>query len=428
MKRLLVLFLVIACNRPANAQLYFPPNGSSTWATTDPATLGWCQDSIDVLYDYLDQSHSKAFLLLKDGRIVLEKYFGTFTVDSLHVWNSAGKTLTSMAVGIAQQQGFLNISDTTSHYIGTGWTNMTPAQEEKITIRHQLTMTTGLADTGDVYCTDPACLNYMADPGMRWAYHNGPYTLLDSVIQYATGQAINQWVTQRIKLPIGMTGIYVPIGYNNIFISTARSMARFGLLLQGEGTWNGTPVLNDPVYFHDMTTSSQALNPSYGYLTWLNGQSSYMIPSVQFSFPGSPMPNAPADVFAAIGKDGQLINVSPSTGFLLIRMGENDDNSLVSTQYNDTIWQYVNRLSCAAAISENSLAAIELYPNPGTGTTVTLSGLLQSDQVAVTTISGQPIRLSFTDNQLDVRSLHAGIYLVTINRSGQQRTLRLLVN
>jgi hypothetical protein len=187
-------------------------------------------------------------------------------------------------------------------------------------------------------------------------------------------------------------------------------------------------VLNDPVYFHDMTTSSQTMNPSYGYLTWLNGQSSYMVPSLQFSFPGSPMPNAPADIFAAIGKDGQLINVSPSTGLLLIRMGGNDDNSMVSTQYNDTIWQYVNRLSCPAAISENSLAAIRLSPNPVAGQPVTVSGLAQNDHITVSTISGQQLAVPFANSQLDTRSLNAGIYLVTINRSGLQQTLRLLVN
>jgi len=429
MKRLLMFSLLTTGLSSVNvtAQVYFPPNSGNTWATTDPASLGWCQDSIDVLYDYLEQTHSKAFILLKDGRIVLEKYFGTFTADSLWRWNSAGKTLTSMAVGIAQEEGYLSISDTTADYLGVGWTNMSPLQEEKITIRHQLTMTSGLADTGDVYCTDPACLNYIADPGTRWAYHNGPYTLLDSVISVATGVTLNQWVTQKIRNPIGMTGFFIPIGYNNIFFSNARSMARFGLLLYNQGIWNGTPVLDDPVYFHDMTHSSQALNPSYGYLTWLNGQSSYMVPGLQFSFPGSPMPNAPADIYAAIGKDGQLINCSPSTGFVLIRMGQNDDNSLVSTQYNDTIWQYVQRLSCPAALSDNSLGSIRLYPNPAQQT-VAISGLHTGDELLLTTISGASLPVRFADSQLDISHLQSGIYLVTINSFGQQKTIRLQVN
>jgi CubicO group peptidase (beta-lactamase class C family) len=90
--------------------------------------------------------------------------------------------------GIAQQEGHLSISDTTSNYLGQGWTICTPQQEEKITIRHQLTMTSGLKDdVPDHYCTLDTCLIYQADAGARWAYHNGPYTLLDSVIEVATG-------------------------------------------------------------------------------------------------------------------------------------------------------------------------------------------------------------------------------------------------
>lgn len=428
MKRFVLLLFLLGIFSTSKAQLYFPPIVGTTWETTDPATLGWCQDSIDVLYDYLDQTNSKAFIVLKDGRIVLEKYFGTFTVDSFWVWNSAGKTLTALAVGIAQEEGFLNISDTTSDYLGTGWTNMTLAQEEKVTIRHQLTMTTGIDDTQDFYCTDPICLNYLTDPTLHWAYYNAPYTLLDGVIANATGVTLNQWITQKIKTPTGMTGAYFPIDYNNIFISTPRSMARFGLLLHNEGIWNGTPVLNDPQYFQEMTTSSQSLNPSYGYLTWLNGQSSYMVPGVQFSFAGSPMPNAPADVIAALGKDAQIINSSASTGLVVIRMGNADGNSLVSTQYNDTIWQYINRLSCTNALEDVDFNAIQLYPNPLVAQTLTIEGIRENDQILFHSIDGQFIATQLENGQLTLPNLASGIYLITINRSGQEKTFRLQVN
>lgn len=428
MKQLFFL-LVVACSfQPAKAQLYYPPLVGSTWETTDPATLGWCQDSINSLYDYLEQTNSKAFIVLKNGKIVLERYFGTFTADSLHLWNSAGKTLTGFAVGIAQKEGYLSISDTTSDYLGTGWTNMTASQEEKITIRHQLTMTTGLADTGDIFCTDPACLNYMADPGTRWAYHNGPYTLLDGVIEDATGLTLNQWVTQKIKTPTGMTGLFVPIAYNNIFISNARSMARFGLLMHSEGIWNGNAVLDDPAYFQEMTTSSQAINPSYGYLTWLNGQSSFMLPQSQFSFPGSPLSQAPADTYSALGKNGQIINIAPSEGLVIVRMGEADGVSLVPVQYNDSIWARINRLACVASVSESELASITVSPNPVSGNFVQLEGLTEDDRVTLTTLNGKPLTSTISNKQLELPQLASGVYLISINRLGEQKTIRLLVN
>ena len=428
MKQLLFLIIFVCSFQTAKAQLYYPPLVGSTWETTDPATLGWCQDSINSLYNFLEQTNSKAFIVLKNGKIVLEKYFGTFTVDSLWLWNSAGKTLTGFAVGIAQEEGYLSINDTTSDYLGVGWTNLTPTQEEKITIRHQLTMTSGLADTGDIFCTDPACLNYLADPGTRWAYHNGPYTLLDGVIENATGLTLNQWVAQKIKVPTGMTGLFVPIDYNNIFVSNARSMARFGLLMQSQGIWNGNPVLNDPTYFQQMTTSSQAINPSYGYLTWLNGQSSFMLPQSQFSFPGSPLSQAPADLYSALGKNGQVINISPSEGLVVVRMGEADGVSLVPVIYNDSIWARINRLSCVSSVPESSLSRISLSPNPVSGNMVQLNGLAQDDSVTLTTLNGKSLEVTINDQKLQLPQLASGIYLITINRFGEQKTIRLLVN
>jgi CubicO group peptidase (beta-lactamase class C family) len=62
------------------------------------------------------------------------------------------------------------------------------------------------------------------------------------------------------------------VGFNNIYFSTARSMARFGLLNLNKGIWDTVPILNDTNYFTEMTTTSQDMNRSYGYLWWLNGK------------------------------------------------------------------------------------------------------------------------------------------------------------
>jgi len=185
-------------------------------------------------------------MLLKDGKIVLEEYFEDHTSDSPWYWASAGKTLTAFLVGLAQQEGVLSIQDKSSDYLDEGWTDCSPEKEKLITIYHQLTMNTGLDDgVPDVDCTLDSCLIYLTDAGNRWAYHNGPYTALDGVIEASTGMALNQYMNQKIESITGMTGAYFPIGYNNVFFSTARSMARFGLLILNEGNWNGTPILSD---------------------------------------------------------------------------------------------------------------------------------------------------------------------------------------
>ena len=362
----LLLLSVGSCSTASAQSIYYPPN-VGTWDTLSPASLGWCTDSIAPLLDFLDQSNTKAFLVLKDGRIVIEEYFGTFTQDSLWYWASAGKSVTAFLVGKAQEEGFLSINDSTSKYLGQGWTTTTPAQEGQITVRDQLSMTTGLDDgVPDVDCTDPACLQYLTDPGLRWAYHNAPYTLLDDVIANATGQSLNAYLFNKLSLPIGMYGTYLPVGYNNVLFSKPRAMARFGLMMMANGTWNGVPVLNDPAYFNAMTTPSQALNESYGYLWWLNGQPSYMLPGLQWVIPGMLMPNAPADAFNAMGKNGQVINVSPSTGLVVVRMGDLPGGIFVPNLYNDEIWQHLNHVICSTvAVKEQApVPGITIVPNP----------------------------------------------------------------
>ncbi len=64
-----------------------------------------------------------------------------------------------------------------------------------------------------------------------------------------------------------------------------------------------------------MTTASQDLNRSYGYLGWLNSKNSIVYPGVTFSIPVSLVPSAPADLFAAMGKNGQFIEVIPSSSW-----------------------------------------------------------------------------------------------------------------
>jgi CubicO group peptidase (beta-lactamase class C family) len=247
-------------------------------------------------------------------------------------------------VGIANSQGKINFDAKTSDYLGVGWTSLTLTQESKITVRHQLTMTTGLDDgVANKDCTDKACLIYKADPGTRWAYHNAPYTLLDGVITNATSKTLNAYLSEQLLTKIGMDGSYLKIDLNNVFFSTPRSMARFGLLLLNKGKWDQTQLIPED-YLTLMTTTSQNINLSYGYLTWLNGKASSMAPGSQVVFPAEITPNAPDDMFAAMGKNGQLINVVPSKKLVIIRMGDVPDASLVPLTFQNEIWAKLNSI------------------------------------------------------------------------------------
>lgn len=421
MRNFIILISAIFILQPLNAQsLYFPPLTGSTWDTISPKTLGYCQTNIDRLYDFLEANNTRAFIILKNGKIVLEKYFGTHTQLTPWQWASAGKTITSFMVGMAQQEGFLSLDDTTSTYLGKGWTDCTPKQEEKITIKHQLSMNSGLDDKVlDHFCTIDTCLIYKADAGDRWAYHNGPYTLLDRVIEKATGQTLNNYTTQKLKTPIGMTGSFIPVGYNNVYFSTARSMARFGLLMLNKGKWGENQIMADSIYFKQMVSPSQSLNKSYGYLWWLNGKQSYMLPTSQTVFPGYLNPNAPADMFVAMGKDGQFLNVIPGQQMVMVRMGEAPDNLPVPFLLNDNIWKYVNELQCATTAVEkpiNNESMVQIFPNPSSDIIV-IKSEKSIETVEILNIQGQKLKaavFSTKEVSMPVGEMQKSIYILQV--------------
>lgn len=307
---------------------YFPPNESQLWENINYQSLGWNGTALAELLSWLPTQDTRAFMILKDGKIVIEEYWGgkltgvgKMDQNSYWYWASAGKTLTATLVGIAENQKLLKTNDRTQKYLGEGWSSLPNNQERDIRLIHQLTMTTGLDDrVPNMDETVPSSLKYLAEPGKRWAYHNAPYTLLEQVVQTASGKSYQNYFEENLGSKIGMKGFWQKTGFNNVFYSDARSFSKFGLLLLAEGNWDGNQIWSGD-YFDELSISSQNLNRSYGYLTWLNGQSSYMIPQSQTIFPGMLVPNAPADMYQAMGKNGQFLMVVPSEGLVIVRMG-----------------------------------------------------------------------------------------------------------
>ena len=424
MKRKLIIFLISLGFLSVYSQtMYYPPISlQATWETTSPTSLGWSISKIDTLYNFLEKENTKAFIVLKDGKIVLEKYFGTFTADSIWYWASAGKTITSFLIGVAQQEGNLSINDPTNKYLGAGWTSCTVAQENAITIRHQLTMTSGLDDgVADNHCTSPTCLKYLAGSGTRWAYHNAPYTLLENVLENATSTNINLYTQSKLKTKTGMTGIWAMIDYDNVYFSTARSMARYGLLAQKNFIWKTDTLLHDADYVRAMTNTSQELNKTYGYLWWLNGKQSYMLPTLQYAFQGSYAPEAPADMFAGLGKNGQIVSVSPSHGLVVVRMGNQPGSTAadITPQFCNQIWEKLNDVIInTTAINEVVTKANEtkIYPNP-TADSMTLEFDETCERLVVFDMLAKPVKIFLSPKSplnIEVGSLPKGVYLVQL--------------
>lgn len=340
--KVFLLFLLLTAH--LSADYYFPPIESDDWETISVEQLGWDIGAKEDLIDSLKKWNSKAFIVLKDGKIVIEEYMNDFKQDSLWYWASAGKSLTAFLIGLAQEQNHLNINAPTSSYIGTGWTSLAQEKEDLITVRHQLTMTTGLDYNGDLDCTDPECLSYLSNAGSIWYYHNAPYTLLHPVLESATGQKINIFLYNNISKTTGIDGAFFKTGYNSVFFSKARAMARFGSLMLNRGMWAQTQVMEDLDYYHAMINSSQDLNKSYGYLWWLNGKSECMIPGSDQVFNSNIFQGVPSDAYAALGKNGQILLIVPSMDLVLIRMGESNDKALVSITLVNDIWRQMAKI------------------------------------------------------------------------------------
>ncbi len=91
-----------------------------------------------------------------------------------------------------------------------------------------------------------------------------------------------------------------------------------------------------------MVNTSQDLNPSYGNLLWLNGKSSIIYPGLAISLNLELAPDAPDDLIAAAGKNGQIIDVIPSQNLIVVRMGEAPDGASVPIVFHNEMWQKIN--------------------------------------------------------------------------------------
>jgi CubicO group peptidase (beta-lactamase class C family) len=131
---------------------------------------------------------------------------------------------------------------------------------------------------------------------------------------------------------------------------TARDMGRFGLLILADGEWNGQQIMKDKSYFHAMIDTSQELNPSYGYLWWLNGKASKVSVGRQSSVKNGPLiPTAPLDLICANGKGSQHIYIVPSQNLVVVRLGDAPETAKQGVQaesaggssasFNTQLWE-----------------------------------------------------------------------------------------
>ncbi|HNN31700.1 MAG TPA: serine hydrolase [Chitinophagaceae bacterium] len=337
---LLPFVFLLSCKKQTDTStntLYFPPYSGTQWDTMSITEAGFNASKLQPLKDYLAITNTKSFMIVKNGKIVVEEYYNSHTSSSTWQWNSAGKTLVATITGIAQQDGFLNINNKVSDYLGNGWTSENLLKENLIKIKHLLTMTSGLNDANQLVIKSN--LTYLADAGTRWSYHNVFQKLID-VVASATSQNFENYFNNKLRDKIGMDGFWNFGTIFKIYHSNTRSMARFGLLTLNKGKWNNEQIINEN-FLLESTTPSQSINPSYGYFWWLNGKSSYMLPNAQTVYNSTLVPNAPIDMIAAMGAEDQRLYIIPSKNIVVVRMGDASDPSnptFALSGFDNTFW------------------------------------------------------------------------------------------
>ncbi|MBE2281370.1 MAG: T9SS type A sorting domain-containing protein [Ignavibacteriaceae bacterium] len=226
-----------------------------------------------------------------------------------------------------------------------------------------------------------------------------------------------------------MTGLFIQQDYNNVLFSNMRSFARFGLLILNKGIWANDTILKSRLAFEGMTNTSNNLNKSYGYLWWLNGKESYMLPETQIVFPGYLFPDAPAGTIAALGKNGQIVNIVEEENLVVVRIGEVPGTPLpIATVLNNDIWKKLNPvIHPVSSVKDEKFDELDflLFPSPNLGT-VNIKTDLKEYGIKIFNIKGEEV---FSGNNLTKFNLKepSGVYIAIIETGNKTKRIKFVL-
>ncbi|MCL2508698.1 MAG: beta-lactamase family protein [Oscillospiraceae bacterium] len=260
-----------------------------------------------------------SILLLHEGKLAFERYYGKWDRDTKHPMYSVTKSVVSALTGIAVAEGKIENADqkVTDFFPDAV---IAPGQELKrdITIEHLLHMNSGLPgdsqkndvnwwdapDSGKAAFETPL----FAKPGERFSYSSGPgCQTLAVLISRAVGQNLFEYAKEKLFGPLGMDSVEWDAAkdgnnYGGFGIRmTSRDMLRFGYLYLNRGRWENTQIL--PPEWVDKSAPSSKEKCSYGRLFW----------NTDF--------NLQNDSYQACGSFGQFICVLPERDAVLVRTG-----------------------------------------------------------------------------------------------------------
>jgi len=312
------------------------PNGDRVEEAPLPAGVDAAalQAASDWSFDRPPHQVTLSLLVLHKGRIIHERYApGVEMTTRTRTWSTA-KSIAATLIGILVDQGTLALDEP----LGFAWQPRMPKPEEdprnEITLRHVLNMSSGLYpidNQGLEYATGSG-MSYWAgassvqgalrkalirQPGTVWDYENYETLLAVYKMKQALGspQAYLEFPRKALLDRIGMRNTLLSTDRFGDFIlssqvyTTARDLARFGLLYLNGGMWNGERLLSEEWirFVRTPAPSTAATGNAYGGQFWL--------------VPEQRKGEVPADAYATRGNRGNYVAIVPSHDLVIVRRG-----------------------------------------------------------------------------------------------------------
>lgn len=276
---------------------------------------------------------TSAALVVKDGVILAERYRDGFDQNTSQRTWSVAKSIAATVIGAAVQEGIIDVDDAA----GLAAWSADGDPRAAITIEHLLHMSSGLNSgaagnrTDDVYFGGGRVVDHalsgrlVAAPGARWRYANNDTMIAIRALREAMNddEAFLRFPFERVLHPVGMRNTYLETDWNGDFIlssqvwTTARDLARLGLLYLNDGVWNGRRILPEgwaayvaaPSPDQPRPRADGTPRPGYGAQFWLFGEADGL----------------PEGTYAAMGNRGQYLVIVPGRNVLIVRRGFDDN-------------------------------------------------------------------------------------------------------
>lgn len=275
---------------------YWPEN---EWRRSTPEEQGVDSEPLSQMVNVIVNLNMNihSFLIIRNGYLITDACFYPYQKDYKHAINSCTKSITSALIGSAIHEGYIKtINAKVLPYFPEVKIDPHDTGKSALTIKHLLTMTTGLEWLDDFSYESMRQSDHPYDyifqqptreqPWTKFNDNSGASHLLSGIIQRTTGQSALDYGRAKLFGPLGIHDIYWMSDHNGVnfgggsLYMTPYDMAKFGYLYLKKGRWEGKQIIPE-AWVNESTQKQVDLNgglgkvSGYGYQWWLNSREGY---------------------------------------------------------------------------------------------------------------------------------------------------------